>query len=161
MSWLNRLKEGLSKSSSKMSDDIGGVFTKRKLDEEALEELEELLIMADLGVETAAKITKRLGEKRLNKDVADDEIKEALAEEIVNILDPYAESLELGSNTPQVIMMVGVNGNGKTTTIGKLARHWKTQGKRVMLCAADTFRAAAVEQLQQWGERADLPQKHR
>ncbi|MDG1286537.1 MAG: signal recognition particle-docking protein FtsY [Rickettsiales bacterium] len=157
MSWLKKLKNGLSKSSSQISENITSVFTKRKLDTQALEELEELLIMADLGVDTAAKITKRLSDKRLDKEVTDDEIKEALAEEIAEILEPYAEPLELGTQAPQVIMMVGVNGNGKTTTIGKLAHEWKREGERVMLCAADTFRAAAVEQLQQWGERADVP----
>ncbi len=157
MSWLKKLKTGLSKSSTQISDNITGVFTKRKLDQEALDELEELLIMADIGVATAAKITKRVGDKRLDKEVTDVEIKEALAEEIAEILEPYAEPLELGAEAPQVIMMVGVNGNGKTTTIGKLAHEWKAEGERVMLCAADTFRAAAVEQLQQWGERADVP----
>lgn len=157
MSWFSKLKDGLSKSSEQISDNITGVFTKRKLDQEALDELEELLIMADMGIETAAKITKNLGEKRLDKEVSDEEIKEALAEEIAEILDPYAEPLELGAEAPQVIMMVGVNGNGKTTTIGKLAHQWNKDGERVMLCAADTFRAAAVEQLQQWGERADVP----
>lgn len=157
MSWLKKLKDGLSKSSNQISDNITGVFTKRKLDQEALDELEELLIMADIGVETAAKVTKRVGEKRLNKEVTDEEIKEAVAEEIAEILELYDEPLELGTATPQVIMMVGVNGNGKTTTIGKLASEYKAQGKRVMLCAADTFRAAAVEQLQQWGERANVP----
>lgn len=157
MSWLNKLKTGLSKSSSQISENITSVFTKRKLDEEALDELEELLIIADLGVETAAKIRNSLSEKRLDKEVTDEEIKEALAEEIAIILEPYAEPLELGAEAPQVIIMVGVNGNGKTTTIGKLAHEWKEDGERVMLCAADTFRAAAVEQLQQWGERADVP----
>ncbi len=157
MSWLNKLKTGLSKSSNQISENITSVFTKRKLDQDALDELEELLIMADLGVETAAKIVKRLADKRLDKEVTDEDIKEALAEEIAEILEPHAEPLELGVEAPQVIMMVGVNGNGKTTTIGKLAHEWKNDGERVMLCAADTFRAAAVEQLQQWGERADVP----
>ena len=157
MSWLNKLKDGLSKSSERLSDNISSVFTKRKLDAEALEELEELLIMADLGVSTAAKITSRLSAKRLDKEITDAEIKQALAEEIAEILEPYAEPIELGIEAPQVIMMVGVNGNGKTTTIGKLAHEWKADGERVMLCAADTFRAAAVDQLQRWGERADVP----
>ena len=157
MSWLSKLKTGLSKSSAQISDNITSVFTKSKLDARALEELEELLIMADLGVETAGKIVKSLSDKRLDKEVTDEEIKQALAEEIAEILQPHAESLELGAEAPQVIMMVGVNGNGKTTTIGKLAHEWKQDGERVMLCAADTFRAAAVEQLQRWGERADVP----
>ncbi len=157
MSWLNKLKTGLSKSSTQLTENITGVFTKRKLDKAALDELEELLIMADIGLETAAKITQRLGEKRLNKEVSDHEIKLALADEIAEILEPYAYPIELGVEAPQVLMMVGVNGNGKTTTIGKLAKFYKQEGERVMLCAADTFRAAAVEQLQEWGKRADVP----
>jgi len=155
MSWLSRLKQGLSKSSSQISENITSVFTKRKLDAAALEELEELLIMADLGVETAAKITQSLGAKRLDKEITEEEIKQALADEVAAILAPYAQPLQLGQGL-QVMMMVGVNGNGKTTTIGKLARQWKDEGKQVMLCAADTFRAAAVEQLQQWGARAQV-----
>lgn len=155
MSWLSKLKQGLSKSSSQISENITSVFTKRKLDTAALEELEELLIMADLGVETAAKITQSLGAKRLDKEITEEEIKQALADEVAAILAPYAQPLQLGQGL-QVMMMVGVNGNGKTTTIGKLARQWKDEGKQVMLCAADTFRAAAVEQLQQWGARAQV-----
>lgn len=157
MSWLKKLKDGLSKSSSQISENITSVFTKRKLDAEALEELEELLIMADLGVDTAGRITRRLGEKRLDKEVTDEEIKQALAEEIAEILEPYAQPLTPEAEEPLVLLMVGVNGNGKTTTIGKLAHEWKADGKQVMLCAADTFRAAAVEQLQRWGERAGVP----
>jgi fused signal recognition particle receptor len=157
MSWLKKLKQGLSKSSNQITENITAVFTKRKLDAEALEALEELLIMADLGVENAARITASLGAKRLDKEVTDEEIKEALAEEIALVLEPYAKPLELEEHKPQVIMMVGVNGNGKTTTIGKLAKQYREQGMNVMLCAADTFRAAAVEQLQRWGERTEVP----
>lgn len=155
MSWLSRLKTGLSKSSSRLTENIGAVFTKRKLDSDALEELEELLIMADLGVSTAAKITQSLGEKRLDKEISEEEIKQALADEIAEILAPYAKPMP--SESGQTIMMVGVNGNGKTTTIGKLAQQFSRQGKTVLLCAADTFRAAAVDQLQRWGERVGVP----
>lgn len=155
MSWLSRLKTGLSKSSSRLTENIGAVFTKRKLDTDALEELEELLIMADLGVSTAAKITQSLGEKRLDKEISEEEIKQALADEIAEILAPYAKPMP--SESGQTIMMVGVNGNGKTTTIGKLAQQFSRQGKTVLLCAADTFRAAAVDQLQRWGEHVGVP----
>ena len=157
MSWFKKLKDGLSKSSSQITENISAVFTKRKLDEAALEELEELLIMADLGVKASGKIIEQIRHKRLDKEVTDDEVKEFLAEEISEILEPYAQPLELSEHRPHVAMMVGVNGNGKTTTIGKLAHQWREEGKSVMLCAADTFRAAAVDQLQRWGERAGVP----
>ena len=118
MSWLKKLKDGLSKRSNQISENITSVFTKRKLDQEALDELEELLIMADIGVETSAKVVKNISKKRLDKEVTDEEIKEALAEEIAEILEPYAKPIELVDDGLQVMMMVGVNGNGKTTTIG-------------------------------------------
>lgn len=153
-SWFTRLKEGLSKSSSKLTDGITGIFTKRKLDDEALEELEELLITADLGPTTAAKVTAELARTRFGKEVSPEEVKSTLSTEIAKILSPVARPLVINpSHKPHVILLVGVNGTGKTTTIGKLARQLRAEGKSVMLAAGDTFRAAAVSQLTIWGER--------
>ncbi len=152
--WFARLKAGLSRSSSKLGDGIGGIFTKKKLDDESIEELEDLLIISDLGVATAAKLTGNLAKTRFNKDIEPREVSEALAADIQVILEPVAKPLEIDqTKSPHVILMVGVNGSGKTTTIGKLATQYKAQGLKVMLAAGDTFRAAAVEQLQIWGER--------
>ncbi len=156
--WFTRLKKGLKKSTSAVSDGISGIFTKRKLDDETLEELEDLLITADLGISVAAKVTEALSKDRYNKEISDEEVKEVLASEIENILTPVAKPLTLTpANKPHVILMAGVNGAGKTTTIGKLGKKFKEEGKSVMLAAGDTFRAAAVEQLQVWGERVDVP----
>jgi len=152
--WLSRLKSGLSKTSSRLSEGIADVLTRRKLDAEALHQLEELLVQADMGAVTAAKIIAAFGEKRLDKDITSQEVKAALAQQIAEILRPIAQPLVIDkSHKPHVILVVGVNGNGKTTTIGKLAHSLKQQGHKVMLAAADTFRAAAVEQLKVWGER--------
>ena len=156
--WFSRLKAGLSRSSSRLADGIGGIFTKRRLDSAALEELEELLILADMGVECAAALTGDLAATRLNKDITPEEVRETLAALIADILDPIARPLVLdSSHAPHVVLVVGVNGTGKTTTIGKLAKQWRDQGHRVMLAACDTFRAAAIEQLQAWGERSGCP----
>ena len=156
--WLGRLKSGLTKSSSKLTTGIGDLFTKRKLDDEALEDLQDLLITADLGVATAARVTKRLAKARFGQDVDADEVKAVLADEVAQILAPVAKPLEPACVArPHVILVVGVNGSGKTTTIGKMAKHFKDQGKSVTLAAGDTFRAAAVEQLKIWGERTDCP----
>ncbi|MEM9097694.1 MAG: signal recognition particle-docking protein FtsY [Pseudomonadota bacterium] len=130
---------------------------KRILDDEMLESLEELLITADMGVETSLKLSARLAEGRFGKRVSTDEIKEALASEVAKILEPVARPLPIYPKRPQVVLVVGVNGSGKTTTIGKLASQLKGAGKRVVIAAGDTFRAAAVEQLQVWGQRADVP----
>ncbi len=130
---------------------------KRVLDDEMLESLEELLITADMGVETALKLSARIAEGRFGRRVSTDEIKAALAGEIAAILDPVARPLPLYAKRPQVVLVVGVNGSGKTTTIGKLASQLKSAGKSVVIAAGDTFRAAAVEQLQIWGERAGVP----
>ena len=152
--WLARLKEGLSKSSSKLTDGITGIFTKRKLDDEALEELEELLITADLGPATAARMTAELARTRFGKEIGPEEVKAALAAEVAKIVGPVARPLTIDPTLkPHVILLVGVNGTGKTTTIGKLARQFRDEGKSVMLAAGDTFRAAAVSQLKIWGER--------
>ncbi len=157
-SWLKRLKTGLARSSDKLSGGITGIFTGRRLDDAALEELEELLISADLGVATAAKLTASLAKTSFDKDVSAEEVRRTLAGEIAKILEPVAEPLDIDdSHTPHVIMVVGVNGSGKTTTIGKLAKAYTDSGGSVMLAAGDTFRAAAIEQLQIWGERVNAP----
>ena len=154
MGWFDRLRSGLSKTSSKLSDGITSVFTKKKLDAAALEELEDLLLQADLGMETASRIVVALSVGRFNKDISAAEVKAVLAEEVEKVLKPIARPLVLeGGHRPHVILVVGVNGTGKTTTIGKLARIYAAEGKRVMLAAGDTFRAAAVEQLKIWAER--------
>jgi fused signal recognition particle receptor len=156
--WLARLKQGLSKSSSRISDGIGDIFTKRRLDDAALEELEDLLITADLGPATAAKVTAELARSRFGKEVSSDDVKQSLASEIAKVLAPVAAPLVIDpARRPYVILVVGVNGTGKTTTIGKLARQFREEGKSVMLAAGDTFRAAAVSQLKIWGERTGCP----
>jgi fused signal recognition particle receptor len=152
--WFERLRLGLSKTSSKLTDGITSVFTKRKLDAAMLEELEDLLIQADLGIDTASRVSNALSVGRFNKDIAPDEVKAVLADEVEKILKPVAHPLDIETgHRPHVILVVGVNGTGKTTTIGKLARIYSSQGKRVMLAAGDTFRAAAIEQLKIWAER--------
>ena len=152
--WLSRLRDGLNRSSSKIADGITGIFTKRRLDDAALEELEELLIAADLGPATAAKLVANLARTRFGKEVAPDEVRSALAADIAAILAPVARPLELVPGAvPTVVLVVGVNGSGKTTTIGKLAKQYRDEGRKVVLAAGDTFRAAAVEQLKIWGER--------
>ncbi len=156
--WFARLKAGLSRSSSKLTDGIAGIFTKRKLDDEALEELEELLITADLGPSTATKLTAELARTRFGKDVSPEEVRGALADQVAAILQPVARPLAVNrAQQPMVILVVGVNGTGKTTTIGKLAAQWQSEGHSVMMAACDTFRAAAIGQLQLWGERAGVP----
>ena len=154
LSWFERLKAGLTKTSSKLSEGITGVFAKRKLDAETLEELEDLLIQSDLGLETAMRITEALSKGRYDKGITPDQVRAVLASEIEKILAPVAKPLELNPNAkPHVILMVGVNGTGKTTTIGKLAAKFVREGKKVMMVAGDTFRAAAIDQLKVWGER--------
>ena len=156
--FFSRLKEGLSRSTQKISESITAVFKKRRLDDEALEELEDLLIAADLGTAAASRVIAAFRRSRFGKEVTDEEIKQALAEEIAAILAPVAQPLQLDpAKKPHVVLMVGVNGTGKTTTIGKLALQYREQGKRPVLVAGDTFRAAAVEQLQIWGERVGAP----
>jgi fused signal recognition particle receptor len=152
--WFERLRSGLSKTSTKLTDGITSVFTKRKLDAAMLEELEDLLIQADLGLDTASRVSEALAVGRFNKDISPEEVKAVLAEEVERILRPVAKPLAIDtSHVPHVILVVGVNGTGKTTTIGKLARNFAAEGRRVMLAAGDTFRAAAIEQLKIWGER--------
>ncbi len=156
--WADRLKSGLGRSRSALRDGINGLFAKRGVDQATLEELEDILIAADLGVATAARLVGQLSDRRWAKDITPDEVCEALAGEIAAILKPVAQPLEIAKGAgPHVILVCGVNGCGKTTTIGKLASHFGAQGRKVMLCAGDTFRAAAIEQLQIWGERAHCP----
>lgn len=153
-SWWRRLTEGLSRTSSALTTGIGDLFTKRKLDAGTLEDLEDILIQADLGLATAARITKAVGEGRYDKQIEPEEVKAILAREVEAILTPVAAPLAIDvTKKPFVILMVGVNGSGKTTTIGKLAQKFRAEGKSVMLAAGDTFRAAAIEQLKVWGER--------
>ncbi len=153
-----RLKEGLTRSTQKLSGGITATFTKRKLDDAALEELEELLITADLGPAVAQRIIASFRRTRFGREVTDAEIRASLAEEIAVILAPVARPLVVDwTKKPHVILVVGVNGTGKTTTIGKMAQQLRDAGRRAVLVAGDTFRAAAVEQLQIWGQRTGAP----
>lgn len=157
-SWFQRMKEGLARSSRELSGNIAGVFTKRKLDEDTLQDLEDVLIRADLGMETALRITDSLAASRYGKDVSETEVRAIMATEVEKVLTHVAMPLELDlSHKPHVILVVGVNGTGKTTTIGKLAAKLTDGGLSVMLAAGDTFRAAAIEQLKIWGERTKSP----
>ena len=156
--WLARLKSGLARSSSKISDGIGSIFSKRKLDGETVEALEDLLITADLGVETAAELAGAIAATRFEREASPEAVRAVLAERIAAILEPVARPLALDpARRPSVVLVVGVNGTGKTTTIGKLAKAWRGEGKSVVLAAADTFRAAAIDQLRVWGERTGSP----
>ncbi|MBN9027530.1 MAG: signal recognition particle-docking protein FtsY [Rhizobiales bacterium] len=153
-SWFQRLKAGLSRSSSAISDGIVSVFTKRKLDADTLGDFEDVLIQADLGLTTAAAITEALKKGRFGKEIEGDEVRAVLAEEVSKVLAPVAKPLVIDpARKPHVVLVVGVNGTGKTTTIGKLASKLRADGRSVMLAAGDTFRAAAVEQLKIWGQR--------
>ena len=157
-SWFSRLKEGLSASSNKVVSGITGIFTEKRLDEETLEQLEDLLISSDLGVNVASRLIKTLSEHKFDKQVSDREVRETFAKDIELILEPVAKPILIEQSLkPHVILVCGVNGSGKTTTIGKLAQQWKAEGKSVCLAAGDTFRAAAIEQLKVWGERTQTP----
>ena len=185
MSFFSKIKDRLTKSSSKIDKGLQAIVEedvaveiaedtsakpgivgrllgreekpRRVLDDAMLESLEELLITSDMGVETALKVAASMAEGRFGKKLAVDEIKELLANEITAILEPVARPMPLYAKKPQVVLVVGVNGSGKTTTIGKLASQFKAAGKSVVIAAGDTFRAAAVEQLQVWGDRAGVP----
>jgi len=153
-SWWQRLREGLSRTSSSLGRGIGDIFSKRKLDAGTLEELEDILIQADLGIDVAGRITQALGKGRYDKEIDPAEVKAVLAGEVETVLAGVARPLEIDTTKrPFVVLMVGVNGSGKTTTIGKLAAKFRAEGRSVMLAAGDTFRAAAIEQLKVWGER--------
>jgi fused signal recognition particle receptor len=156
--WLDRLKSGLAKTSSRLTEGITGLVTKKKLDQDTLDELEELLLAADLGIETSERITKALAKGRFEKSISEEEIRETLAEEVARVLEPVARPLAIDeARKPHVVLVLGVNGSGKTTTIGKLAAKLSREGRRVMLAAGDTFRAAAIDQLKVWGERTGAP----
>ena len=152
--WLSRLKSGLSRTSQNLNYNLDGLLNKRRLDEKLLEELEDILIAADLGLSTATKLTTKLARTHLNGAISTGEVKEALADAIAEILGPVAQPFVPNPTLkPHVVLFCGVNGSGKTTTIGKLAHALTRDGKTVVLAAGDTFRAAAAEQLQIWGER--------
>lgn len=155
MGFFDKLKQGLSKTKQSFNDKVNNVFSAfRKVDEDLLEELEEALIMSDVGVETSTKIIANLRDKIKKQNLKEaDEVKQALREEIQNIFDEIDNTLHLDT-TPSIILVVGVNGVGKTTSIGKIANRLKQDGKKVVIAAADTFRAAAVEQLEIWANRA-------
>ncbi|MDP9810549.1 fused signal recognition particle receptor [Rhizobium tibeticum] len=154
LSWFQRLRAGLARTSSHLTGQIAALFTKRKLDDETLQDLEDLLIQADLGVETAMRVTDTLASERYGKDVTGEDVSRIMASEIAKVLKPVAKPLQLDlSHKPHVILVVGVNGTGKTTTIGKLAAKLSGAGLKVMVAAGDTFRAAAIEQLKIWADR--------
>ena len=156
--WLSRLTAGLRKTSESLTTGISEVFTKRRLDEEMLESLEELLLAADVGVAGTMRAIDHVRTEKFDKEVDALEVREVLANEIARQLKTVAHPLTPDEeHKPYVVLVVGVNGNGKTTTIGKLAQHFTSQGKKVMLGAADTFRAAAIDQLAVWAERAQVP----
>ena len=155
---LARLRRALGRSSSKLAGGISDLFNKRKLDQKALEELEDLLIEGDLGVTLAARLAGSLTKARFDKAVSSEEVLGVLADEITAVLDPVERSLRVDPTIrPFVVLVCGVNGSGKTTTIAKLASRWRDEGRSVMLAAGDTFRAAAIEQLQIWGDRTGCP----
>jgi fused signal recognition particle receptor len=156
--WFGRLRAGLSRSSARLNEGINAIFLRRRLDEEALEELEELLVASDMGFGVAEEVVQSLRRTRFNQEVAPDEVRAALAEEVTKLVERVQRPLRVDpAAKPFVILVVGVNGSGKTTTIGKLAKQYRDAGHAVIIAAGDTFRAAAVEQLQVWGERAGCP----
>jgi fused signal recognition particle receptor len=152
-SWWRRLSGGLKRTSASIGGAVADLVAKRKLDEPMLEEIEDVLIRADLGLESAAKIAAAVGEGRYDKSITADEVKAVVAAEVEKVLTPVAKPLGTGGAKPFVVLVVGVNGSGKTTTIGKLAAKLRADGRSVMLAAADTFRAAAIDQLNIWGGR--------
>ena len=158
LNWLRRLAGGLKRSSEQLTGNIAAVFTKKKLDAAMLDELEDILIQSDFGVDMAMQVTDALRRDRFDRDISSEEVRDVLAAEVAKVLEPVAQPLVIdASQKPYVILMVGVNGSGKTTTIGKLAGLYASEGKTVMLAAGDTFRAAAIEQLQVWGQRTGAP----
>jgi fused signal recognition particle receptor len=157
-SWWRRLRGGLSRTSTAITTAITDLVSKRRLDASVVEELEDLLIRADFGVDVARRVVAAVGEGRYDKMISSEEVKAILAAEIEKILAPVARPLVIdGASRPFVILVAGVNGSGKTTTIGKLASRFSREGRQVMLTAGDTFRAAAIEQLKIWGERTRSP----
>ena len=157
MSWLKKLTEGLKKTSSSAKSKLSGIFVGKKIDANTMESLEEALISSDLGVSASQKIVKEFEKNYSGKTSDQEEILEALSKSISNILEPLEKELIVSDDHhPHIIMLVGVNGSGKTTTAGKLAKRFSQQGKKVILVAADTFRAAAIEQLKGWAEKTSV-----
>ncbi|HWA18256.1 MAG TPA: signal recognition particle-docking protein FtsY, partial [Devosia sp.] len=157
-SWFQRLASGLKRSSDQLSGGIASIFTKKRLDQAMLDELEDVLIQADFGLDMAFAVTEALRRDRFDRDISGGDVRELLSGEVTKVLVPVAQPLVIDpAHRPFVILMVGVNGSGKTTTIGKLASLLKAEGKSVMLAAGDTFRAAAIEQLEVWGQRTGAP----
>jgi fused signal recognition particle receptor len=152
--WWRRLSGGLKRTSTSIGGAITDLVAKRKLDQAMLDDIEEVLIRADLGMDCAARIAAAVGQGRYDKSITPEEVKIVLAQEVEKVLTPVAKPLELDSAKPFVVLVVGVNGSGKTTTIGKLAAKARAQGQSVMLAAGDTFRAAAIDQLKVWGARS-------
>ena len=158
LSWWRRLSSGLKRTSSSLGTAVADLVTKRKLDRAMLEDIEDVLLRADLGTEVAARISAAVGHGRYDKTISADDVKAVVATEVEKVLSPVAKPLVIdGAHKPFVILVVGVNGSGKTTTIGKLAAKLAAEGRQVMLAAGDTFRAAAIEQLKIWGERTKSP----
>jgi fused signal recognition particle receptor len=156
--WMQRLSKGLSKSSKRLSDQVVASFTTRRLDQDALDELEEMLIEADLGPAAAARVAAAFGKARIGREATETEVRESLAEAIAAELRPHEARFEpLAGPKPYVVLFVGVNGSGKTTTLGKIAADLRRRGAKVLIGAGDTFRAAAIEQLTVWAERAGAP----
>jgi fused signal recognition particle receptor len=156
--WWARLRHGLARSSSSIAQGVADIFTKKKLSADMLEDLEDVLVRADLGVAAATRIAALVGKGRYDKQIAPEEVRAILAEEVERVLAPVARPLEIDAGKkPFVILVVGVNGSGKTTTIGKLAAKFTAEGKSLILAAGDTFRAAAIEQLKIWGGRMNAP----
>lgn len=157
-SWAQRIFGGFSKTSTKFTENISSIVTTSKLDDQTLDEVEDALIISDLGPDAAARIKNSLKEKRFGLEISEEELKQSVAEEIAEILRPVAKPLEITAfPRPQVLLVIGVNGSGKTTTIAKLARLFQEDDYRVMLAAGDTFRAAAIEQLSTWADRTGTP----
>jgi fused signal recognition particle receptor len=158
LSWWQRLTGGLKRTSSSLGSAVADLVTKRKLDRAMLDDIEDVLLRADLGTEVASRIAVAVGVGRYDKAITADEVKTVVAAEVEKVLAPVAKPLEIDqTKKPFVILVVGVNGSGKTTTIGKLAAKLSAEGRKVMLAAGDTFRAAAIEQLKIWGERTKSP----
>ena len=153
-SWWQRLSGGLKRTSASIGGAVADLVVKRKLDQAMLDEIEDVLVRADLGVDSAARIAAAVGEGRYDKSITADEVKAVVAAEVEKVLAPVAKPLAMGEAKPFVVLVVGVNGSGKTTTIGKLAAKFRAEGRSVMLAAGDTFRAAAIDQLKIWGRRS-------
>src|SRR5215470_9663629 len=158
LSWWRRLSSGLKRTSSSLGTAVADLVTKRKLDRAMLDDIEDVLLRADLGTEVAGRIADAVGAGRYDKAISADEVRSVVATEVEKVLAPVAKPLQIdAAKKPFAILVVGVNGSGKTTTIGKLAAKFTGEGIKVMLAAGDTFRAAAIEQLKVWGERTKSP----